>query len=148
MVCLSSAIFAVKKIKGLMDFSFVDAEDELLIALATHGPVAAAVNALSWQNYLGGVIQYHCDGSFNNLNHAVQIIGYDKSVAVPHYIIKNSWGSNFGDKGYMYIGIGNNLCGIDFFNLYLHILEAYFFFISNIFLLTGIANQVSSLDTF
>ncbi|XP_006622333.2 cathepsin O-like [Apis dorsata] len=110
------------KIQDFTCDSFVDAEDELLIALATHGPVAAAVNALSWQNYLGGVIQYHCDGSFDNLNHAVQIIGYDKSVAVPHYIIKNSWGSNFGDKGYMYIGIGNNLCGI--------------------------ANQVSSLDTF
>ncbi|KAF3429884.1 hypothetical protein E2986_09760 [Frieseomelitta varia] len=100
-------VFAVKKIKGLTDFSFVDAEDELLITLATHGPVAAAVNALSWQNYLGGVIQYHCDGSFDNLNHAVQIIGYDKSAAIPHYIIKNSWGTNFGDKGYMYIGIGS-----------------------------------------
>ncbi|XP_043516352.1 cathepsin O-like [Frieseomelitta varia] len=100
------------KIRDFTCDSFVDAEDELLITLATHGPVAAAVNALSWQNYLGGVIQYHCDGSFDNLNHAVQIIGYDKSAAIPHYIIKNSWGTNFGDKGYMYIGIGSNLCGI------------------------------------
>ncbi|KZC04434.1 Cathepsin O [Dufourea novaeangliae] len=91
--------------------SFVDAEDELLETLATHGPVAAAVNALSWQNYLGGVIQYHCDGSFESLNHAVQIIGYDKSDKIPHYIIKNSWGTSFGDKGYMYIAIGSNLCG-------------------------------------
>ncbi|XP_068970681.1 cathepsin O-like [Bombus flavifrons] len=108
------------KIRDFNCDNFVDAEDELLITVATHGPVAAAVNALSWQNYLGGVIQYHCDGSFDSLNHAVQIIGYDKSAAIPHYIIKNSWGTNFGDKGYMYIGIGNNLCGI--------------------------ANQVSSLD--
>ncbi|KOB58046.1 Cathepsin O2-like protease, partial [Operophtera brumata] len=29
-------------------------------ALATHGPVTVAVNALTWQNYLGGVVQYHC----------------------------------------------------------------------------------------
>lgn len=105
-------MFAIKKIKSLADISFVDAEDELLITLASHGPVAAAVNALSWQNYLGGIIQYHCDGSFENLNHAVQIIGYDKSAAIPHYIIKNSWGPKFGDEGYIYIGIGNNLCGI------------------------------------
>ncbi|CAL7936977.1 unnamed protein product [Xylocopa violacea] len=110
------------RIKDFTCDSFVDAEDELLVTLATHGPVAAAVNALSWQNYLGGVIQYHCDGSFDNLNHAVQIIGYDKSAAIPHYIIKNSWGTSFGDKGYMYIGIGSNLCGI--------------------------ANQVSSIDVF
>lgn len=91
--------------------SFVDAEDELLTSLATHGPVAAAVNAISWQNYLGGVIQYHCDGSYNSLNHAVQIVGYDLSAGIPHYIVRNSWGPTFGDKGYIYIAIGGNLCG-------------------------------------
>ncbi|XP_029674629.1 cathepsin O-like isoform X2 [Formica exsecta] len=100
--------------------SFVNAESELLTLLVTHGPVAAAVNAISWQNYLGGVIQYHCDGSFNNMDHAVQIVGYDMEASIPHYIIKNSWGSAFGNKGYIYIAIGKNLCGI--------------------------ANQVSSLD--
>ncbi|KOC67021.1 Cathepsin O [Habropoda laboriosa] len=108
------------RIKSFACDSFVDAEDELLTTVATHGPVAAAVNALSWQNYLGGVIQYNCDGAFESLNHAVQIVGYDQTADIPHYIIKNSWGTNFGDKGYMYIGIGSNLCGI--------------------------ANQVSSLD--
>ncbi|XP_066599410.1 cathepsin O-like isoform X2 [Prorops nasuta] len=92
--------------------SFLDAEDELLTTLAQHGPVAAAVNALPWQNYLGGIIQYHCDGSFANLNHAVQIIGYDQSASIPYYIVKNSWSTLFGDKGYAYIAIGKNMCGI------------------------------------
>lgn len=92
--------------------NFVDAEDELLATLSTHGPVAAAVNALSWQNYLGGIIQYHCDGAFTSLNHAVQIVGYDKSDSIPYYIIRNSWGTTFGDKGYIYVAIGSNLCGI------------------------------------
>ena len=42
--------------------------------LANHGPLVVAVDAKSWQHYLGGIIQYHCD---NDLNHAVQIVGYD-----------------------------------------------------------------------
>lgn len=92
-------------------FSFVDAETELLTLLVTHGPVAAAVNAISWQNYLGGIIQYNCDGSFNSLNHAVQIVGYDTEARIPHYIIKNSWGPSFGNKGYIFIAVGKNLCG-------------------------------------
>ncbi|XP_018311145.1 cathepsin O [Mycetomoellerius zeteki] len=92
--------------------SFVDAETELLTLLVTHGPVAAAVNAISWQNYLGGIIQYNCDGSFNSLNHAVQIVGYDTEARIPHYIIKNSWGPSFGNKGYIFIAVGKNLCGI------------------------------------
>ncbi|XP_011868079.1 PREDICTED: cathepsin O-like [Vollenhovia emeryi] len=91
--------------------SFVNAETELLTMLVTHGPVAVAVNAISWQNYLGGVIQYHCDDSWGSLNHAVQIVGYNTVASIPHYIIKNSWGPSFGDKGYIYIAIGKNLCG-------------------------------------
>lgn len=97
--------------------------------------MAAAVNALSWQNYLGGVIQYHCDGSFNNLNHAVQITGYDKSAAIPHYIIKNSWGTNFGDKGYMYIGIGSNLCGMDLLSCIIYMSRRFINFIYRTFFL-------------
>lgn len=80
--------------------------------LANHGPVIAAINALTWQNYLGGVIQYHCGDSTNLLNHAIQIVGYDLSADIPHYIVRNSWGKDFGDDGYMYISIGNNTCGI------------------------------------
>lgn len=76
------------------------------------GPVAVAINAISWQNYLSGVIQYHCDASLNFLNHAVQIVGYDLSAEIPHYIVRNSWGEDFGDGGYLYIAVGKNLCGL------------------------------------
>ncbi|XP_025601722.2 cathepsin O-like [Athalia rosae] len=92
--------------------NFVDAEDVLMETLANHGPVAAAVNALSWQNYLGGIIQYHCDGDFRSLNHAVEIVGYDKTGVVPFYIVRNSWGPHFGDNGYLYVAANGNLCGI------------------------------------
>lgn len=92
--------------------SVVGSEDLLLEALAKVGPVAAAVNALLWQNYLDGVIRYNCDGSIELLNHAVQIVGYDLTAEIPHYIVRNSWGPEFGDNGYLYIAIGKNLCGI------------------------------------
>lgn len=82
--------------------------EELIIDLLAHyGPVAVAINALSWQNYVSGIIQFHCDGGVLNLNHAVQIVGYDLTTEIPHYIIRNSWGEDFGDNGYLYIAIGN-----------------------------------------
>ncbi|CAB3372719.1 Hypothetical predicted protein [Cloeon dipterum] len=92
--------------------NYVGEEQELMRVVATHGPVAVAVNALNWQNYLGGVIQFNCDGNPFSLNHAVQIVGYDRTAAIPFYIIRNSWGSDFGDKGYLYIAIGDNICGL------------------------------------
>ncbi|KAL1110157.1 hypothetical protein AAG570_008234 [Ranatra chinensis] len=84
-------------------------ENDLLTTLAHHGPVAVAVNALLWQFYLGGVIKYNCDQ--DGINHAVQIVGYDTTATTPHYIVRNSWGTSFGEKGYLKIAIGDNVCG-------------------------------------
>lgn len=88
---------------------FVGNEDIMLGLLATRGPLVAAVDAATWQDYLGGIIQYHCEAG---RNHAVQIVGYDATGDVPHYIVRNSWGTSFGDDGYLYVAVGKNLCGI------------------------------------
>lgn len=93
-------------------FSFIDDEIKLLEIIANYGPVAAAVNALPWQHYVSGIIQNDCSGDVKQLNHAVQIVGFDRSGSVPHYIIQNSWGSDFGENGYMRIAFGKNICGI------------------------------------
>lgn len=92
--------------------SLVDREHLMLRYLATRGPIVAAVNAASWQYYLGGVVQYHCDGSYEDLNHAVEIVGYNLEGTIPYYLVKNSWGPRFGDHGYIKIEIGKHLCGI------------------------------------
>ncbi|XP_025836792.1 cathepsin O-like [Agrilus planipennis] len=92
--------------------SFADNEEMILKLLATHGPIAVSINALTWQNYIGGVIQFHCSSSLKYMNHAVQLVGYDLSDEIPHYIAKNSWGKTFGNNGYLYIAVGGNLCGL------------------------------------
>lgn len=43
--------------------------------LVKHGPLAVIVDAVSWQDYLGGIIQHHC--SSKRSNHAVLVVGYD-----------------------------------------------------------------------
>ncbi|KAF6215957.1 hypothetical protein GE061_000294 [Apolygus lucorum] len=90
----------------------VGREDLLLQRIAEHGPVVVAVNAISWQYYLGGVIENNCPGQPELLNHAVEIVGYDLTSSIPHYIAKNSWGKRFGDGGYVKIATGSNVCGI------------------------------------
>lgn len=89
--------------------SMVGSELLMLQLLAQHGPLTAAVDATSWRDYLGGVIRYNCEAS---VNHAVQIVGYDLSDPLPHFIVRNSWGTAFGMDGYLKIAIGQNVCGI------------------------------------
>ncbi|CAF4762594.1 unnamed protein product [Pieris macdunnoughi] len=100
------------RVKSFTCDDFTSAEDKILALIATHGPVAVAVNALTWQNYLGGVIQYNCSGSPKDLNHAVELVGYDLTADVPYYIAKNSWGPSFGLGGYIHLAIGANICGL------------------------------------
>ncbi|XP_077984007.1 cathepsin O-like [Glandiceps talaboti] len=85
-------------------------ESEMVKALYLNGSLAVAVDASSWQDYLGGIIQHHCSHGYNN--HAVQIIGYDMTGKIPYYIVRNSWGHSWGLNGCLHVKIGGNLCGI------------------------------------
>ncbi|CAM4547430.1 cathepsin O [Lepidochelys kempii] len=91
-------------------YDFSGQEDEMLKKLVNCGPLAVTVDAVSWQDYLGGIIQYHC--SSGKANHAVLITGFDRTGSIPYWIVRNSWGHTWGIDGYAHIKIGSNVCGI------------------------------------
>lgn len=49
------------------------------------------------------------------VDHTVVVVGYNLEAAVPYFIIKNSWGTSWGDSGYMMLSItgGYGTCGIN-----------------------------------
>lgn len=83
---------------------------KMVAALNNNGPLSIAVDATSWRDYVGGIVQHHCKGK--ELNHAVQVVGYKLDGPIPYWIVKNSWGEDFGNHGYIYIKMGENVCGI------------------------------------
>ncbi|XP_039074665.1 cathepsin O isoform X1 [Hyaena hyaena] len=97
-------------IKDYSAYDFSDQEDEMAKALVTLGPLVVVVDAVSWQDYLGGIIQHHC--SSGEANHAVIITGFDKMGSTPYWIVRNSWGSSWGVDGYAHVKMGGNICGI------------------------------------
>ncbi|XP_076995815.1 cathepsin O isoform X2 [Tamandua tetradactyla] len=97
-------------IKGYSSYDFSDQEDEMARELLTFGPLVVTVDAVSWQDYLGGIIQHHC--SSGEANHAVIITGFDKTGNIPYWIVRNSWGSSWGVDGYAHVKMGANMCGI------------------------------------
>ena len=66
-------------------------------------PVSVAVDAENWQLYSGGVFS-DCS---TNLDHGVLAVGYDATS----FIVKNSWGTGWGEDGFIRIALGNT-CGI------------------------------------
>jgi len=87
-------------------------ENNLKTAVATYGPSSICVNANPWQFYTKGVMKSGCAGAYDQLDHCVQLVGYQSSGAANYWIVKNSWAADWGENGYIYIQIGKNLCGV------------------------------------
>jgi C1A family cysteine protease len=87
-------------------------EDGLKAALNTYGPLSVCVNANSWNNYYGGVLSGRCSGSYNSLDHCVQLVGYDTTASTPYWKVKNSWNTDWGEQGFIRLPMGQNSCGI------------------------------------
>ncbi len=76
-------------------------------AIYNHGPVVAAVYVNSaFQNYTSGIFDYCQPGS---VNHGIILVGWDDSGG--YWILRNFWGTGWGESGYMRIKYGCNQVG-------------------------------------
>ncbi|MEI6289452.1 MAG: C1 family peptidase [Chloroflexota bacterium] len=85
--------------------------DQIKTAIYTYGPITAGVCAGSgWNTYTGGVFSTdetsQCGGS---TNHQIVLVGWDDSTQT--WILRNSWGSGWGNGGYMNIKWGVSRVG-------------------------------------
>ncbi|KAG8050076.1 hypothetical protein GUJ93_ZPchr0009g1775 [Zizania palustris] len=90
------------------------AEDELKNAVGLVRPVSVAFEVINgFRLYKSGVFTSdHCGTSPMDVNHAVLAVGYGVENGVPYWLIKNSWGADWGDNGYFKMEMGKNMCGI------------------------------------
>jgi len=85
-----------------------------------NGPISIALNAALLMNYESGIIDpffpnFWCDPW--TLDHALLIVGWGSGEnwigeTIDYWLVKNSWGADWGENGYFRIGRGVNLCGI------------------------------------
>ncbi|KAF2885260.1 hypothetical protein ILUMI_20926 [Ignelater luminosus] len=87
-------------------------ESDLQDAVANVGPISAGINGESFYQYDGGIYDVPDCDSFA-LNHAVVVVGYGTENGQDYWIVKNSWGENFGENGYIRMARNKgNQCGI------------------------------------
>ncbi|GAV70190.1 Peptidase_C1 domain-containing protein/Inhibitor_I29 domain-containing protein [Cephalotus follicularis] len=108
-----------KVVATVSNFSVVSIdEDQIAANLVKNGPLAVGINAAFMQTYIGRVsCPYICG---KHLDHGVLLVGYGSAEYAPirfkekpYWIIKNSWGENWGENGYYKICRGRNVCGVD-----------------------------------
>ncbi|XP_061717198.1 cathepsin O-like [Cydia pomonella] len=102
----------VISLKGFNNECNMQDDETKLVKALNDGPVTALVWSELLFNYDSGVINWHCQAKEDMVKHAVQIVGYDTTSNPPYYIVKNSWGNDWGEEGYVRLAIGGNQCGI------------------------------------
>jgi C1A family cysteine protease len=104
---------SITKIKSFVDIT-PNNEKELQKAVL-HQPISVAIEAdqMSFQFYSSGVLTANCG---TNLDHGVLIVGYGTLNGVDYWKVKNSWGSSWGQNGYILLArnvkSSSGQCGI------------------------------------
>ncbi|KAM9220564.1 LOW QUALITY PROTEIN: cathepsin W [Dugong dugon] len=122
-----------KTVAWIQDFIMLMDNEAIASYLATHGPITVTINMKLLQHYQEGVIRATpttCNP--DHVDHSVLLMGFGKSKSVarmpgevpqggaltrpprstPYWILKNSWGPKWGEKGYFRMHRGSNTCGI------------------------------------
>ena len=81
------------------------------------GPVSIAIEAdtRTFQLYKSGVLTSDACGT--QLDHGVLIVGYGEESKTPYWLVKNSWGTSWGEDGYIKLGRSSSqndagVCGV------------------------------------
>lgn len=91
----------------ISEYTDVPAKSESgLKSAVTKAPVSVAVDARQWQSYSGGVFS-GCS-SQAQLDHGVLAVGYSSD----YWKVKNSWGTRWGEQGFIRLAMDKNECGI------------------------------------
>lgn len=87
-------------VADILEYHMVHQYEQALIESIEYGPVSVAIHSAPIQHYVSGIFNEACDG---NVDHAVLAVGYGPD----YYLIKNSWGTQFGEGGYFRLARGD-----------------------------------------
>jgi lipocalin/C1A family cysteine protease len=103
-----------KAVMGLTGFTTIggvtakEVETNMANYMLSTGPLSVCLDASSWNSYVGGIMTV-CGQS---VDHCVQAVGVDTSATNGYWKVRNSWGTTWGEKGFIRLAYGQNTCDI------------------------------------
>jgi cathepsin X len=98
---------------GVSEYGYCNGEAKMMAEIYARGPVAAGIAVTT------ALENWHSDGVFvdktgaTTIEHAITVVGWGEEGGVPYWLIQNSWGTFWGDRGYFKLIRGVNNLGIE-----------------------------------
>jgi C1A family cysteine protease len=87
-------------------------EKKMMTAVQQYGPLAIALDASKFDYYSSGIMN-GSGCSAGSPDHGVAVVGWGVEDGTKYWIVKNSWGTSWGENGYVRILRGSNACGVE-----------------------------------
>jgi len=109
--CSYKAADVVVNITGYSYGTTGNNENTMMANVASLGPMSVCLATGGWQTYSSGILTAATCGT--SVDHCVQVVGYNTGSAQGKYwIVRNSWDTDWGIQGYIYVQLGTNACDI------------------------------------
>jgi len=92
---------------GVTGYTTLKGESSMASYMQSTGPLSVCIDASSWNSYKGGIMTT-CG---KRVDHCVQAVGVDAS-SNGYWKVRNSWGTSWGESGYIRLAYGQNTCAI------------------------------------
>lgn len=96
-----------KAVVGVTGYTTIKGESNMASYVQKTGPLSVCLDASSWNSYKKGIMTT-CGKS---VDHCVQAVGVDASSS-GYWKVRNSWGTSWGESGYIRLAYGKNTCAI------------------------------------
>lgn len=86
----------------------VSSESQMGSYVTGTGTLSVCVDASTWSTYTGGIMTT-CP---KQVDHCVQAVGVQTGGSSPYWKVRNSWGTSWGESGFIRLSYGSNTCAI------------------------------------
>eukprot|EP00771_Trimastix_marina_P000106 gnl/Trimastix_PCT/1111.p1 GENE.gnl/Trimastix_PCT/1111~~gnl/Trimastix_PCT/1111.p1 ORF type:complete len:635 (+),score=42.31 gnl/Trimastix_PCT/1111:443-2347(+) len=111
--CTRSDVPALSSDKHyITEYKYTRNVEDAMEELYRNGPLSLSITVYqNFHDYAGGIYNHYA--GINKGGHAMKIVGYGEENGVKYWIIANSWGETWGEKGFCRFLRGENLCGVE-----------------------------------